>query len=275
MRFPLCSQLVLACALLLPGFSLAAGEGSLLAPRELEGTQIVDKRASKVPMDVQLVNHRGEPVLSGSYFENGDTRPVILTLGYYKCPMLCSLVLNAMMDPLKTISLKLGNDYRILSVSINPNETADLANHKRGSYVEALGGNQESPWFFHVGRESEVRRLADSVGFGYKFHERSGEYVHSAGIFILSPEGVLSRTFFGLKYNASDLKMSLLDAGQGRIGTLLDRVILSCFHYDPDSHKYGVYVFGMMRIGGLLTVLIVGIFLVLHWRNEKRAKANS
>jgi protein SCO1/2 len=255
--------------------SQVSKEGSLMAPRELKDTEIIDKRGSKVPMDVMLTNHLGQPVRLGKYFNGDDHRPVILTLGYYKCPMLCSLVLNGLLEPLKTVSLKLGDDYRVVSVSINPQEDAELAAAKRKGYLTALGATQSGPWDFHVGEEAQVRRLADSVGFQYKYHERSKEYVHSAGIFILSPEGVLSRTLYGIAYKEADLKMALLDAGKGKIGSLLDKVILSCFHYDPDSHKYGLYVFGVMRLGGLLTVLILGIVLALYWRNEKRAKTIS
>jgi len=254
------------------GFVLAKGEGSLQAPREIAGTEIIDKRGSFVPQDITLTNHRGEKVLLSSYFADGNQKPVILTLGYYKCPMLCNLVLNGLLEALKTMSLKVGQDFRILSVSINPAETFDLGKNKRENYLKAVNLNDDSDWAFYVGDEAQVKLLADSVGFQYKYHERSGEYVHSAGIFILSPNGMLSRTLYGIDYKPSDVKMALIDASNGKIGSILDRVILSCFHYDPDSHKYGVYIFGLMRVGGLLTISVICLMLFLYWRFEKREK---
>lgn len=238
------------------------------APHEIERTEILDKRASHLPMDVQLTNQDGKSVLLGDYFAAGNSKPLILTLGYYKCPMLCSLVLNGLMDPLKDMSLKLGDDYSILSVSINPAEKADLAKSKQRNYLKAV--HADKGWNFHVGSEEQVRKLADAVGFQYKYHKASGEYIHSAGVFILSPDGVLSRTFYGINYPTRDVKLALIDASHGKIGSLVDRVILSCFHYDPDNHKYGVYIFGVMRVGGLLTILIMGIVLLLYWRSERR-----
>lgn len=248
-----------------------AGEGSLQAPREIEGTEIIDKRGNKIAFDVEVTNQNGEVQTLSSYFGNDQTRPVILTLGYYKCPMLCNLVLNGFIDSLKTMSLTMGKDFRVISVSINPNETYDLGHSKRANYLKAINLGDDADWNFFVGKESEVKRLADSVGFQYKFHKQSGEYIHSAGIFVLSPQGILSRTLYGIDYKTPDVKMALIDASHGKIGSLLDKVILSCFHYDPDSHKYGVYVFGLMRVGGLFTILVISFMLFLYWRYEKRS----
>lgn len=255
--------------LLLAG-SLISGEGSLMVPAVMEGTEIIDKRGAVVPKEISLTNHLGQPVKLGDYL--GQDKPVILTLGYYKCPMLCSLVLNATMDSIKGQSLKIGRDFSILSVSVNPDETPDLANAKRKNYLKSLGVSEKSPWTFALGKTEDVSKLADSVGFGYKFHKPSGEYIHSAGIFILSPDGTLSRTLYGIAFKPSDLKMSLIDASNGKIGSIIDRVILSCFHYEPDSHKYGLYVFGVMRLAGVLTILILGSFVLVMLKRERRLK---
>jgi protein SCO1/2 len=223
----------------------------------------------------------------GDYLKTG--KPLILTLGYYQCPMLCSLVLNGMTDAMKGQSLKLGQDYNILSVSINPNEKADLAAAKRKSYLgviasgakqsmdghgaELLAMTNGSGWTFAVGSEEQVRRLADTVGFGYKYDERSKEYVHSAGIFLISPDGKLSQTLYGISFRPADFKMSLIEASQGKIGSLLERIILSCFHYEPDSHRYGVYIFGVMRLAGLVTVIVLAVVLGMFWKRERRVRA--
>ncbi len=248
---------------------MIAGEGSLRLPVQMEGTEIVDKRGARIPQDVVLTDHTGKQVKVGDYLKMG--KPVILTLGYYQCPMLCSLVLNGMTDAMKGQDLKLGQDYNILSVSINPNEKPDLAGAKRTNYLKVVGA--QSGWDFAVGSEEQVRRLADSVGFGYKYDERSKEYVHSAGIFLISPDGSLSQTLYGISFRPADFKMSLIEASQGKIGSLLERIILSCFHYEPDSHRYGVYIFGVMRLAGLVTVIVLAIVLGMFWKRERRVRA--
>jgi protein SCO1 len=251
----------------------AEGEGSLSAPREVKNTEIVDKRGSKIPDGILLTNQRGDQVGLSSYFNEKNDKPVILTLGYYRCPMLCNLVLNGVLESLRTMSLRLGKDFRMISVSIDPKETPDLAKNKRANYLNSIALDDAADWEFYVGEESQIRKLADAIGFQYKYHERSREYIHSAGIFILSPDGTLSRTLYGINYRTSDVKMSLIDAGNNKIGSLLDRVILSCFNYNPDSHTYGIYIFGIMRIGGLLTILAICVMLFFYWRSEKRLTA--
>jgi len=259
---------VLRISFLLWASVLVAGEGSLIVPKIMEGTEIVDRPGARVPQDIKLVNHLGQAVKLSDYL--GQDKPVILIMAYYKCPMLCSLVANGTIDAIKGQSLKLGPDFSILSVSINPDEKPDLANAKRSNYLKSMGASQDAPWTFALGEESEVRKLADSVGFGYKFHPSSGEYIHSAGIFILSPDGKLSRTLYGISFRPQDLKMSLIDASHGKVGSLMDRIILSCFHYEPDSHKYGVYIFGVMRLAGALTILILGAFVLVLFKRERR-----
>lgn len=254
--------------LILLAMPLWAGEGSLLIPASMQGTEIVDKPGAQVPREVVLTNHLGERVKVQDYL--GQSKPVILTLGYYQCPMLCSLVLNGLMDAIKGQSLKLGRDFSILSVSINPDEKPELAREKRENYLKALGAPQDSPWTFALGQTQDVSRLAESVGFGFKYHAPSKEYIHSAGIFVLSPDGKLSRTLYGIAFKPNDLKMSLIDASNGKVGSLMDRIILSCFHYEPDSHKYGVYIFGVVRLAGALTILVLGSFVLFLFRRERR-----
>lgn len=252
--------------------AFADGEGSLLVPQKMEGTEIVDKRGAKLPKDARFKNHLGQDVLLGDYLKK-DGKPLIMTLGYYSCPMLCNLVMNGYHEAAMALSLHLGQDYRVLSFSINPKEDVALATAKRANYVRTLGtGNDPNGWIFHVGDEANIKRLADAVGFGFKWDARGGQYAHSAGIFVVSPEGVLSRVLYGIQYAPKDLKFALIDAASGKIGSVVDRIVMSCFHYEPDSHKYGVYVFGVMRAGAALTVLLLGIFLFANWTWERRKK---
>lgn len=248
-----------------------AGEGSLQMPSELEKAQLEDKAGVKLPFDVAMVNQDGEHVLLGDYFTKGDKRPVILTIGYYGCPMLCSLVLNGLVDVLKKISYTFGKDYRMISVSIDERETPELAKKKAEAYITALGAPSDTKnWQFHVMKASESKRLADAVGFNFVYIKRDNQFAHGAGFFVISPEGVLARTMFGISFEPSHMKLALSDAADGKIGSLVDRVLLSCFHYDPDSHRYGVYIFGVMRLGGIVTILLLCGLLFMYFRGEKK-----
>ncbi|MEM7494584.1 MAG: SCO family protein [Myxococcota bacterium] len=261
--------------------TLAAQEpesGSLMVPRKLRGARINDDRIGRsIPLDVRLTDHNGNPVTLGGYFSAGK-RPVILTLGYYRCPMLCDLVLNGLLDAIKAMPLRLGQDYTVLSVSIHPKESVDLAGKKRAAYVRAIGQEMDvasADWRFHVGDEAQVKRLADAVGFGYRWDPRSRQFAHGAGIFVLDPRGKLNRVLYGVEFAPRQLKLALVEASQGKVGTLFDRVLLSCFHYDPDSHRYGVAIFGVTRLVGVATVLILAGVLAWLWRRERAPRKAS
>ncbi|MFZ9887999.1 MAG: SCO family protein [Myxococcota bacterium] len=249
--------------------------GDVVAPKPaaLEGSEIVDKLGAKVPLDVMLVDDEGQEVTLRSYFQAGEGaagKPVVLTLGYYECPMLCSLVLNATLDALKAVSLAVGKDFTVLSVSVNPREGAALAAEKKKNYLAQYGREGAADgWRFHVGTEEQVRRLADAVGFQYRWDETVGQYAHGAGIFFLSPDGTLTRTLFGISYNPTDVKFALMEASRGQVGTVGDKILMSCFQYTPDGQRYGVYVWGVMRLGGILTLLFLGTMLFVLWRKER------
>lgn len=251
------------------GEALGGDMGSLMVPKELEHAQILDKRGVKIPLDIRLTNSQNKEVILKEYFVD-HKKPVIITLGYYGCPMLCTLVLNGLVETLKKISLKAGKDYQIISISIDEKEPYDLAYKKQENYLSFLDESNKATWNFHVGNQSEVRKLADALGFNYYFDKKQNQFAHGAGFFIISPLGVLSQTFYGISFPPNDVKMSLIEAANGQIGTLLDRVILSCFHYDPDSHRYGVYILGVVRIFGAFTILIMALWLLLSFQAEKK-----
>lgn len=239
-------------------------------PRQLDGAEIVDKLGAKVPLDVKMRRHDGTEVLLSDVVDEG--RPVLLNLAYYNCPMLCSMVINATLSALSGMKgLELGKDYRVVTLSVDPTESTKLASSKRRTYLKAYTGEGDPEgWAFYVADESEIRRLADSVGFGYKKDESTGQYAHGAGVFIISPDGVLTRTLWGLTFSPTDVKFALLEGAQGKIGSVVERIVLSCFVYHPDKQKYGVYIWGVMRLGGVLTMLIVGAILLAFWRKERR-----
>jgi protein SCO1/2 len=252
----------------------AEGEGSLMLPNALKNIDIEDKAGAQIPLDISLIDHDGQPRLLSDYIGK-DELPTIITLGYFGCPMLCNLVLNGLLETVKKLGFRLGKDYRIVTISIDEKESSELALKKRNNYLAALLGTSEesAAWSFHVTKSEESKRLAQALGFNYRYDESEKQFAHGAGIFVISPKGILSRTLFGINFQPSDLKLALSEAAQGKIGSFIDRVILSCFHYNPDSHRYGVYIFGVMRLGGIITVLILALMLVFFFRGERRRAA--
>ena len=243
-----------------------------MLPKSLQGAQIEDRIGSVVPMNIQLTNHDGEQVTLQNYFSLGKTVPVILTLGYYRCPMLCDLVMGGLVKALQQTSLQMGKDYSIVSVSIDSKESIETAAARRQSYLQSfIEKGEKADWHFHVGQQDEVKHLADSVGFGYRFDKASNEYAHAAGLFILSPNGKLNRVLYGIEYQPYELEQTLKEARMGKVGQLFERIVLSCFHYDPSSHRYGIYIFGVTRVLGGLTVVVL-IFAVIALSIGKRRK---
>ncbi|MEM7402592.1 MAG: SCO family protein [Myxococcota bacterium] len=261
--------------------------GSNVLPKQLQGSQVVaDRIGSFVPLDIALTNERGEPVTLQHYFNITSSRPVILTLGYYRCPMLCSFVMGALVKALQQIPLQLGKHYSIVSVSIDPKETPQTAALRRESFVKPLLQQPASPtdltqadWHFHVTTQQEAQRLAQAVGFGYRYDKASNQYAHAAAIFILSPNGKLNRILYGVEYPPPQLQQALKEASAGIIGRLFERVVLSCFHYDPSSHRYGIYIFGITRLFAALTVaILIAAVLTLHikerWKLQQQKRRN-
>jgi protein SCO1/2 len=240
---------------------------SEVAPPELEAIGIDDRAGTTVPADVSLVDHQGRAVRIGDYFDG--RRPVVLTLAYYSCPMLCTLVLNGVNDGLRALAWPLGSEYRVVTVSIDPRDTSELAREKRANYLKSYGKEaSDDGWVFLTGSESEVRRLANAVGFHYRWDEASQQYAHAAGAFVVTPKGVLSRVLYGLEFRERDLRLSLLEAAQGTVGSAMDKVLLFCFHYDPATKSWAVAATRVMQAGGLLTVLLLAGWLVPNWRRS-------
>lgn len=224
---------------IIAALSLALGEagaGQVLRDdiEELNGIDIVEYLGETIPLSLTFTDDEGIARSLDTYFHQG--KPVILTLAYYRCPMLCTIVLNGLADALREVDFTAGKEYQLLTVSINPAETSELAEAKRHRYLENLGDKATAEgWRFLVGEESQSKALADAVGFKYFYDEVSKEYAHPAAIFILTEEGVISRYLYGLQYSPRDVRLALLEASQGKIGNTIDRLILYCFHYDPSA----------------------------------------
>jgi len=237
-------------------------------PKELEGIEIQDHSGTIVPPDIALVDEAGNPVHLGDFLGHG--RPVAVQLAYFQCPMLCTLVLNAFVSGAKPLSWVPGKDYDVVTVSFDPRDTPQLATEKKATYVASLAKpGSETGWHFLTGTEPEVRRLADALGFKYRWVPEQKEFAHAAGMFVLTPEGKVSRTLYGIEFPTKDLRLSLVEAGEGRLGSPLDKVLLYCFQYDAKAHKYVMVAMNVMKLGGLLTMLALGGFLAMLWSRER------
>ena len=241
-------------------------------PKELSGIDIEDRPGAQLPRDVRLKTSDGKPVVLGDYLDG--QRPVVLVLAYYGCPRLCSLVLNGVMNAMKGTRESAGADYRFLVVSFDPRDTSEIAKGKRASYVDAYGRPTDARSFeFFTAEEAEVRRLADAVGFRYRWDAESEQFAHAAGAFVTTPDGRLSRTLYGVSFAAKDLELSLNEATGGKIGGALGRVLLFCFHYDPNARGYVLASMRLMKASGFVTLAAVAAWLLHFWRIERKRTA--
>lgn len=241
-------------------------------PPELEEVGLEDTTGAALPLDVTLVDENGRTVTLAEYYDG--SKPVLLTLAYYSCPMLCTLVLNAVNDGLRELAWNLGREYRVITVSIDPNDTPEVAKEKKANYLKAYGRYaDESAWTFLSGTETEVKRLADAIGFRYAWDETTQQYAHAAAAYVTTPTGTVSRILSGLSYSGNTLRLSLAEAADGKVGSALERVLLFCFHYDPASQSYVLAAQRLMTAGAVLTVVILAAWLLPWWRRERQRSA--
>ncbi len=240
-------------------------------PTELEGLEVINKVGTQIPLDVPFQDSSGKTITLASYFKQG--KPIVLSLIYYRCPTLCSYHLNGIVKVFKDLEWNLGEKYEFVTVSIDPAENSDLASKKQEAYLNdyTSGGKfrLSSGMHFLTGKEEDIKTLATSVGFPYKYNPASQQWVHPAVAYVLTPEGVISRTFNGISFEERDLKLSLIEATGGKIGTVMDQVVLFCFQFDPNKNKYTIYAFNMMRLGGGFTVFFIVGYLFTFWRKNK------
>ena len=249
-----------------PGDRQPHGAARSQAPA-VKGVDVLERLGDSVPAQAHFLDSEGRPFQLQDVLHQG--KPIILNLVYYRCPALCSLVLSGLTRSLRSLDLRLGQDYRVVTVSIDPTETPRMAAESKQGHLQALGVDPLAPgWTFATGTEAEIRRLADAVGFQYAYDEASKQYAHAAVIFILSPEGKISRYLYGIDFPTRDLRMGLVEASQGRVGTALDRVLLTCFKYNPAARRFEPYVLGFIRIGAFLAFLALATLLSVLWRQE-------
>ena len=234
-------------------------------PQDLIRQVGFDQRLGEsIPLDLTFTDSTGQQVKLGDYF---GQKPVILAMGYYECPMLCSLVRNGLYESLKKLDFTVGKEFQVVFVSIDPTETPEEAETKRQvsvmNYDRGISGNG---WNFLVGDDVDIHRLAEAIGFRYTYDAKLEQYVHPSGIVVLTPQGQLSRYFYGIEYPSQDLRLGLVEAADNQIGSAVDQLLLLCYHYDPATGEYTLFIMNIIRMLGLLTVTIIGggLFFMLR-----------
>ncbi|HYQ46552.1 MAG TPA: SCO family protein [Polyangiaceae bacterium] len=243
-------------------------------PRRLVGVDVKEHLSAPVPMDLGFEDENGKPVTLKDYFDGSV--PVILTMNYSNCPMLCSLQLNALVDGLKKVDWTIGKEYRIVTVSFDPTETAELAHRTKARYLAQYGRpGSEGGWHFLHGSESNVQAMAKALGITYHYNEARKEYVHPATVVLTTPNGKIDRYLYGLEYPQKTLHLSLVETSEGKIGTTVDQLILFCFHYDANEGRYAPVARNIMRAGGGATVFLLAGFLTVLSKRDKKRKNES
>lgn len=237
-------------------------------PPQLENIGVDQRLGERVPLDAQFFDESGARVRLGDFTADG---PILLALVYYDCPMLCNMVLDGMAKAVMPITLEQGSDYRIVAVSFASEETPELAARAKEHLFERYRAERQG-WHFLTGEPESITRLAESVGFRYRYLEENGEYAHSAAIAVVTPEGRISRYFYGIDYPPRDVRLALVEAAEERIGSLADQVLLYCFRYDPATGQYTFAVWAVMRAAGALTAIALVVYLLISLRRERRGR---
>lgn len=259
---------------LLAALVLCAGGGDLgaqpLSKEQVERIGIDQHLDEQLPLGLVFTDEQGQQVKLEQYF---GSKPVVLTLVYYECPMLCTQVLNGLVRSLRMVSFEMARDYEVVTVSFDPRETPQLAAAKKAEYAKELGKpGAEAGWHFLTGTQDQIDLLTKAVGFRYELDERTGQYIHAAGVVVLTPTGRLARYFYGIEYSPKDLRLGLIEASNEQIGSPVDQFLLLCFHYDPASGKYTLAVLKTLRLAGGLTVLAIGLYVCVALRRERRKR---
>ncbi len=238
------------------------------AARAFTEVGIDQKLNEQIPLGLKFRNEKGESVALGSYFHS---KPVIIALVYYKCPMLCTQVLNGMVQSFRTLEFTAAKEFEVVTVSIDPSETPDMAADKKDTYVAEYGRpGVENGWHFLVGDSANIKALANAVGFRYVYDVPTKQYAHASGIMIATPQGKLARYLYGIEYAAKDLTFSMMEAAQEKIGSPVDKLLLLCYHYDPRTGKYGVIISNILRGGGIVMIVLVGGYMYVNFRRDRK-----
>jgi protein SCO1/2 len=250
------------------------GNVSTGLPTALRDVGIDQKLNQQLPLDLIFHDEAGQTVKLGQYF---GQKPVVLAFVYYDCPMLCTQVLNGMLESVRVLPFTLSKDYDVVTISFDPRETPQLAETKKKKYVGFLPAKMQADasagWHFLTGDAENIKGITDAVGFKYHYDESTKQFAHASGIMVATPQGKLSRYYYGISYPARDLRLGLVESAENKIGGPVEALLLYCYHYDPATGKYGAAVMNIIRAGGVLTMLaIIGMYLFFRRRNTAQLK---
>lgn len=249
------------------------GEPAAGRPKALDDVGIDQRLGDPLPLDTPLRDESGRAVTLGDYF---GTKPVVLVMTYFECPMLCTLVLNGLTKTLKTLAFEPGKEFDVVAVSFDPRDTPETAAKKKATYVGEYGRTATAAgWHFLTGDEAAIARVAAATGFRYKWVPEEKQFAHAAAIMVATPEGRLARYFYGIDYSPRDLRLGLVEAADHKIGSAVDALLLFCYRYDPTTGKYGAIALNLIRLGGVATVLALGLFMTVMFRRESAGRRDS
>ena len=252
-----------------PSFNKASD----VKPHELEGVGITPKIGEYVDLSTEFTDANGNNVTLGQYFQG--TKPVIFSVVYYNCPSLCNFHLNGLTDTMKKLKWTVGDKFELVALTMNHREGYELAAQKKQSYIDEYGRPESKDgWHFLTGTEENIKKVADQVGFGFKWLDDQQEYAHASAAIVMTPGGKISRYLNGIEFDKKDLRLALLEASSGKIGNVVDQIVMFCFQFDPTKNKYSLYAFNLMRLGAGLMVLVLAIILIPMWIRERKKKAS-
>jgi len=243
------------------------GTVSTDVPAQLREVTFQQRLDAPLPLDAVFRDEGGRSVTLRAFF---GERPVVLAFVYYSCPMLCSQVMNGVSSASKALPFVPGKDFDVVLISFDPRDTPETAAAKKREHLAKWPEGDAHAWHLLTADETTIRRVTSAAGFSYRWDERTGQFAHVSGILVATPDGRLARYFYGVEYSPKELRLALVESGLGRIGSVVDELLLYCFHYDPESGRYGVVVMNLVRLGGVLTVIVIGGFILLMRRRESR-----
>jgi protein SCO1 len=251
----------------------SAGKSSSSVPAQLQNVGFEPQLNAQLPLDTNFRDESGRDVKLRDYFHG---KPVLLALVYYGCPMLCNQVEQGVVGSLQMLSFNADRDYQVVFVSFDPRETPDMAAQKKAAALSRYHRPETaSGWHFLTGKEDAIRALASAANFRYSFDERNNLFAHTSGIMLITPDGRISRYFYGVEYPSRDMRLGLVDASAGKIGTPIDHLLLFCFHYDPETARYSATILKVIRLGGILTIFSIVAGILIFRRRDIRAASIS
>lgn len=254
----------------MPGsMGFATGVVASNVPPGLKSVTFAQRLGEPLPLDARFRDETGRDVALGEYF---GRKPVVLAFVYYQCPMLCTQIMNGIASSLKALTMKPGREFDVVLISFDPRDKFETANAKKRAHLQHWSvTDQADGWHFLTGEEAAIRRVADAAGFTYTWEDATQQFAHVSGVLTVTPDGRLSRYFYGVEFSPKDLRLALVESSQGKIGSLVEELLLYCYQYDPASGRYGPVVMNLVRLGGVLTVGLVAVFVIVMRRRESRS----